>query len=120
VETSTVQALTTPVLGETHSEPFFLDDRHVAFLWKKKDAQDVTQLYVVDIHDQQEPYALSDFPVAFGDVKYNTEQQLLVFSSMVYPDVATLQETKDKDEKTKEAKKDTAMVFDSLMIRYVR
>lgn len=114
-----VKALTTPVLGETHSEPFFLDDRRVAYLWKKKDAEEVTQLYVVDIHEQQEPYVLTDFPVAFGDVKYNNEQQLLVFSSMVYPDVATLQDTKDKDEKANETKKDTAMVFDSLMIRYV-
>ncbi|KAI8335722.1 Alpha/Beta hydrolase protein [Chlamydoabsidia padenii] len=117
LKTSTVKALTTAAWGETHSEPFFLDDCHVAYLWKKTD-EPVTQLYVMDIHGQQEPYALTDFPVAFGDIKYNHERQFLVFSSMVHPDVVTLQETKDKDEKVKETKKDTAMVFDELMIRH--
>lgn len=111
-----MESLTTPELGESHSEPLFLDDDHVAYLWQKA-GDDVAQLYVVDIHQQEEPYAVTDFPIGFGDIKYNNARKLLTFSSLVYPDLDTLQQTKDKDDEIKKTKKDTALVYDQLMVR---
>lgn len=115
METSKVQPLTTPVLGETHSEPFFLDENHVAYLWSKPDQ--VAQLYVVDIEGKEEPYAITDFPISFENLKYNRERQLLAFSAYVYTELDTLEDTKEKDDHIKETKKDTALVYDQLMIR---
>ncbi|KAI8338748.1 Alpha/Beta hydrolase protein [Chlamydoabsidia padenii] len=117
LETSNVQDLTTGDLGDSLSEPLFLDDRHVAYLWKKT-SDSVAQLYVVDIHHEQEPYRVTDFPIGFGDIKYNPARKLLTFSSLVYPNLDTLEQTKDKDEEIKKTKKDNALVFDELMVRH--
>ncbi|ORZ26016.1 Alpha/Beta hydrolase protein [Absidia repens] len=118
LKTSAVESLTTPVLGESHSDPLFLDDNHVAYLWKKT-GEELSQLHVLNIQRKDKTaYALTEFPLAFGDIKYNREQQLLTFSSLVYPNLDTLQQTKDKDDEIKDSKKDNALVFDQLMVRH--
>jgi hypothetical protein len=61
---------------------------------------------------------LTDFPIDFSNVKYNAKQQLLAFSAAVYPDKNTLEGTLEKDKYIKENKKDTALVYDELMVRH--
>ncbi|ORX62822.1 alpha/beta-hydrolase [Hesseltinella vesiculosa] len=117
LKTGHVQGLTNPVLGDTHGEPFFLDDHHVAFVWHKQD-QPIDQLYVLNIDDKSDPYRLTDFPIAASNFKFNAEQLRLVFSAYVHPDAATLQEAKEKDDHDKETIKHDAKVYDQLMVRH--
>ncbi|KAI8096676.1 Alpha/Beta hydrolase protein [Halteromyces radiatus] len=115
LESSTVTPLTQPPLGDTQSEPLFLDADHVAYLWKTNNS--LPQLYVVNIQ-QQQPYVISDFPVPIENIKFNRHRQLLTFSALVYNDKDTLQQTKEKDDQIKDTKQDTALVYDELMVRH--
>ncbi|KAF9302643.1 hypothetical protein BGZ74_005052 [Mortierella antarctica] len=100
----------TPQAPETsHDNAFFLDDDHVAFLSKE-------QLFVKRV-DGSEPYALSAYPVGISNVKYNRATGLIAFSAAVYAD-GSLAGAKEKDEHQKEFKKDTALAFDTLMVRH--
>jgi acylaminoacyl-peptidase len=112
-----VEALTKPSYDVSDSEPFFLDDKRIAYFHHHTDS-DVDQLYVLDLADRDAPYQLTDFPIDFGNVKYNAKQQLLAFSAAVYPDKNTLEGTLEKDKYIKENKKDTALVYDELMVRH--
>ncbi|KAI8074073.1 Alpha/Beta hydrolase protein [Gongronella butleri] len=116
--TNDVRTLTSPALGEKHSEPFFLDEHRVAFTWSQPN-QAVSQLYVLDVQTEgAEPYVLTDFPVQGGNYKYNAAQQRLFFSAYVYPDVETLDEAKAKDDKIAANTKHDAKVYDQLMVRH--
>ncbi|KAI7897664.1 Alpha/Beta hydrolase protein [Cokeromyces recurvatus] len=117
VEDNTIEELTKPSFDTSDSEPFFLDDSHIAYFHHND--EEVDQLYVLNLDNRQEPsYRLTNFPISFGNVKYNVKHQLLAFSASVYNDEGTLEGTFEKDKQLKETKKDTALVFDELMVRH--
>ncbi|KAF9160941.1 putative dipeptidyl-peptidase 5 [Mortierella sp. AD010] len=93
-----------------HDNAFWLDDDHVAFLSKG-------QIHVKTVGSESEPYALTEFPVEIGNVKFNKAANLVAFTAAVYAD-GTLEGAKKKDEYTKATKKDTALAFDTLMVRH--
>ncbi|KAI9322343.1 Alpha/Beta hydrolase protein [Dichotomocladium elegans] len=117
LESSEVSSLTTPSFDVSQTEPFFLDDDHVAF-FQHTAGEPVDQLYVKNVHDDQEPYQLTNFPIDFGYVKYNPDKKLLAFVASVYADKPTLEDTKSRDKEIKQSKNDTGLVFDQLMIRH--
>ncbi|CEG83539.1 hypothetical protein RMATCC62417_17442 [Rhizopus microsporus] len=118
IETNSVEQLTEPSYETSDSEPFFLDDSHIAYFHHDQDLkEEVDQLYVLNLADKS-PYRLTDFPTAFGNVKYNVDHKLLAFSSAVYPDDGTLEGAATRDKEIAETKKDTGMVFDHLMVRH--
>ncbi|KAG0232709.1 hypothetical protein BGW42_007963 [Actinomortierella wolfii] len=96
--------------GTIHSDAFWLDDNNVAFFSKE-------QIYVKNVADNAEPYALTDFPVGIANAKYNRKAGLIAFSAPVYVD-GTLQGAKKRDEELKSIKKDTGLAFDQLMVRH--
>lgn len=109
--------MTEPSYETSDSEPFFLDDSHIAYFHHDQDLkEEVDQLYVLNLADKS-PYRLTNFPTAFGNVKYNVDHKLLAFSSAVYPDDGTLEGAAARDKEIAETKKDTGMVFDHLMVR---
>ncbi|KAI7888020.1 Alpha/Beta hydrolase protein [Mucor mucedo] len=120
IEKNVVEELTKPSYDISDSEPFFLDDQHIAYF--HRDAQnkaDVDQLYVLNLSDKgEEPYRLTDFPISFNSLKYNSKRKLLAFSASVYPQEGTLEGTLQKDKEIASTKKDTAMAFDELMVRH--
>ncbi|KAG0228772.1 putative dipeptidyl-peptidase 5 [Mortierella sp. GBA43] len=109
-ERSTLSDFTSRAPDTNHDNPIWLDDKHVAFLEKG-------QLQVKAVGDESEPYALTNFPVEIGNVKFNRAANLLAFTAAVYTD-GSLQGAKDKDEDIKANKKDTALAFDTLMVRH--
>ncbi|KAI7859545.1 Alpha/Beta hydrolase protein [Circinella umbellata] len=109
--------LTTPKLGASQSEPFFLDDHHVAY-FEHRESEAVNQLYVLDVEGKKDPYQLTNFSIDFSNVKYNVKNKVLVFSAQVYPDAPTLDGTKAKDEEVKKTKKDSGVAYDQLMVRH--
>jgi acylaminoacyl-peptidase len=111
--------LTRPSFDTSDSEPFFLDDQHVAYFHHESESKEqVDQLYVLDLKNKEEgPYKLTNFPIAFGNIKYNVDRKLLAFSASVYNDEGTLEGTLKKDKEIESTKKDTALVFDQLMVR---
>jgi acylaminoacyl-peptidase len=113
IKTNTTEALTEPSYETSDSEPFFLDNDHIAYFHHHNDQVD--QLYVLNLANRAS-YPLTDFPIAFGNLKYNAEHQLLAFSAAVYAD-GTLEGAARKDKEIEETKKDSAMVFDELMVR---
>ncbi|KAF9985598.1 putative dipeptidyl-peptidase 5 [Mortierella antarctica] len=101
----------TPQAPETsHDNAVWLDDSHVAFLSKE-------QLFVKTLGSDEEPYALTSFPVGIANVKFNSAANLIAFSAQVYAD-GTLAGAKEQDEHIKNTKKDSALAYDSLMVRH--
>ncbi|KAI8148216.1 Alpha/Beta hydrolase protein [Fennellomyces sp. T-0311] len=109
--------LTKPKLGASQSEPFFLDNEHIAY-FEHYENEPVNQLYVLNVESQAEAYQLTQFPIDFGNIKYNAKKQLLVFSAQVYPEEPTLEGTKTQDEELKRTKKDSGVAYDTLMVRH--
>lgn len=108
--------MTKAVYDISDSEPFFLDDQHVAY-FHHDPKEAVDQLYVLDLTKKDQPaYQLTNFPIAFNSLKYNAEHKLLAFSAYVF-DSSSLDETFEKDKEIGSTKKDTAMAFDELMVR---
>lgn len=69
LDKSSVSQLTKPSFDSSQSDPFFLDESHIAFFQTLKD-EPVDQLYVLDIAAKnEEAYKLTDFPVEFANVK---------------------------------------------------
>lgn len=120
IEKDSVQELTKPSFDTADSEPFFLDDSHVAYFHHDSESkEEVDQVFVLDLNNKEEgPYQLTSFPISFGNLKYNSKRKLLAFSAAVYNDDGTLEGTLKKDKEIKENKKDTALVFDELMVRH--
>ncbi|KAI9480368.1 MAG: Alpha/Beta hydrolase protein [Benjaminiella poitrasii] len=119
IKENRVEELTKPSLDTADSDPFFLDDSHIAYFHHDAKSEGIDQLYVIDLDDRQKSsYRLTDFPIPFGNVKYNVKHKLLAFSASVYNDDSTLEDTFEKDKQLKESKKDTALVFDELMVRH--
>lgn len=117
VDDNTVQELTKPSYDTADSEPFFLDDSHIAYFHHDSELkEEVDQLYVLDLSSRKN-YRLTDFPISFGNLKYNSKRKLLAFSASVYNDDGTLEGTLKKDKEIESTKKDTALVFDQLMVR---
>lgn len=116
-----MEELTKPSYEVSDSEPFFLDDQHVAYFHRDSAVkEDVDQLYVLDLSNKdQGPYRLTDFPLSFSSLKYNSKRKLLAFSASVYPEDGTLDGTVKKDKEIESTKKDTALAFDELMVRWV-
>lgn len=114
-----MEELTKPSFDTSDSEPFFLDDQHVAYFHHELESTDeVDQLYVLDIKNKRNgPYKLTNFPIAFGNIKYHVGRKLLAFTASVYNDDGTLEGTLKKDKEIESTKKDTALVFDELMVR---
>ncbi|KAI9246100.1 Alpha/Beta hydrolase protein [Phascolomyces articulosus] len=110
-------SLTTPKLGASQSEPFFLDDQHIAY-FEHRESEAVNQLYVLDVEGKTDPYQLTNFSIDFANVKYNTKKRVLVFSAQVYPDAPTLDGTKAKEDELKKTKKDSGIAYDHLMVRH--
>ncbi|KAF9162923.1 hypothetical protein DFQ26_003101 [Actinomortierella ambigua] len=107
---NTVSDFTPREPGTSHSDAFWLDDDHVAFLSQE-------QVYVKSVTGNGEPYALTTFPVGIANVKYNQKAGLLVFSAPVYAD-GTLQGAKERDDELKTTKQDTGLAYDHLMVRH--
>ncbi|KAI8348009.1 Alpha/Beta hydrolase protein [Choanephora cucurbitarum] len=120
IERNSVEELTKASFDTSDSDPFFLDDDHIAFIHHDEELkEDVDQLYVIDLNNRNNgPYRLSDFPISVGDVKYNANEKLLAFSAAVYPEDGTLEGTLKKDKEIKATKKDTALAYDELMVRH--
>ncbi|KAI8062998.1 Alpha/Beta hydrolase protein [Thamnidium elegans] len=117
VHDNSVQELTKPAYDISDNEPFFLDDKHVAY-FHHNTAEKVDQIYVLDLSKKdQAPYQLTKFPIAFGSLKYNVDHKLLAFSASVYGSLS-MEETLKKDEELESTKKDTALAFDELMVRH--
>ncbi|KAF9108571.1 hypothetical protein BGX29_010177 [Mortierella sp. GBA35] len=101
----------TPQAPDTnHDNAIWLDNDHVAFLSKG-------QLHVKSVSSDAEPYPLTHFPIDISNVKFNKAAGLIAFSAAVYAD-GSLAGAKEKDEHLKDFKKDTALAFDSLMVRH--
>ncbi|KAI9277446.1 Alpha/Beta hydrolase protein [Sporodiniella umbellata] len=115
IKTNEVHALTEPSYTSGDSEPFFLDDDHLAY-FHHQEGEAVDQLYVLDLKNKKS-YPLTDFPIAFGDLKYNVQHKLLVFSAAVYED-GSIDGAVKRDKETEETKKDSGVVFDTLMVRH--
>ncbi|KAL0084076.1 Alpha/Beta hydrolase protein [Phycomyces blakesleeanus] len=115
LETDIVKSLTDASSDSTQSEPFFLDNENIAYI-QHTAGVDVDQLHVLNL-ESGDSYALTEFPIAFGNIKYNHKKSLLVFSASVYPG-GSLEDAKQKDKVLKETKKDTGLVYDQLMVRH--
>ncbi|KAI1290566.1 hypothetical protein EDD11_009175 [Mortierella claussenii] len=101
----------TPQAPDTaHDNALWLDDNHVAFLSKE-------QIFIKIIDSDAQPYQLTHFPVGIANVKFNRAASLIAFTAAVYTD-GSLEGAKEKDEYLKIHKKDTAQVFDTLMVRH--
>ncbi|KAI9024292.1 Alpha/Beta hydrolase protein [Phycomyces nitens] len=115
IENDLVKALTEPSSESSQSEPFFLDNDNVAYM-QHTAGVDVDQIHVLNL-ESGDAYALTDYPIDFGNIKYNPKKNLLVFSASVYAG-GSLEEAKEKDKVLKETKKDTGLVYDQLMVRH--
>ncbi|KAG0330682.1 hypothetical protein BG004_002038 [Podila humilis] len=107
---NTISDFTPQAPGVSHDNAFFLDNDHIAFL-------SAEQLHVKRVDGSAESYALTAYPVGIANVKYNRAANLIAFTAQVYTD-GTLAGAKEKDEQIKENKKDSALAFDSLMVRH--
>lgn len=117
LENSKVDTITAASLDYQQDDAFFLDDDHIAFYQTGKDL-DVGQVYVLNIREPDaKPYQLTKFPVDVSNFKFYAESKLLAFSAAVYQD-GTLEGARAEDEKIQKEKKDSALVFDSLMVRH--
>ncbi|KAF7728576.1 hypothetical protein EC973_005802 [Apophysomyces ossiformis] len=114
LEDSAVKELTKPSYHVSYSDPFFLDDTHIAYVFHHNKSN-VDQLYVLNV-ENDDHYRLTDFPTAFGDIKYNAKSRLLAFSAAVYAD-GSLEHAVRKDRELA-SRKDSALVFDQLMVRH--
>ncbi|KAI8992631.1 Alpha/Beta hydrolase protein [Pilobolus umbonatus] len=114
-----VKELTEPSYNISDYDAFFLDDQHIAFFHQDSGLKEtVVQLHVLDISKEgREPYLLTDFPIEFGNIKYNVKHKLMAFSAAVYED-GSLEGAYQRDRDEVSNKKDTAMVFDELMVRH--
>ncbi|OAD07305.1 hypothetical protein MUCCIDRAFT_77714 [Mucor lusitanicus CBS 277.49] len=118
VKENSVQELTKPSFDTADTEPFFLDDQHIAYFHHQADSDDkVDQLHVLDLAGKAS-YRLSDFPVSVENIKYNRKHKLLAFSAAVYNEFEDLESTAQKDKEIEATKKDTSMVYDQLMVRH--
>lgn len=111
-----VEELTKPSFETSDSDPFFLDQDNVAFFHHGED--EISQIYVLNLKSKEQ-YRLTNFPISFENIKYNANKKLLAFSASVYNDIGTLGGTLKKDKIIEATKKDTGMVFDQLMVRYI-
>ncbi|KAI8639615.1 Alpha/Beta hydrolase protein [Parasitella parasitica] len=118
INDNTVQELTKPSFDTADTEPFFLDDEHVAYFHHQADSDDkVDQLHVLNLGNR-ESYRLSDFPIPVENIKYNSKHRLLAFSASVYNDLQDLDSTLQRDKDIEKTKKDTSMVYEQLMVRH--
>ncbi|CAO3679073.1 unnamed protein product [Umbelopsis vinacea] len=114
---SKVHSVTAASLDYQQDDAFFLDDDHIAFYQTGKDL-DVGQIFVLNIHELNAvPYQLTEFPVDVSNVKFYGDSKLLAFSAAVYED-GSLDGARKRDEKIQNEKKDSALAFDSLMVRH--
>lgn len=112
-----MDTITAASLDYQQDDAFFLDDDHIAFYQTGKDL-DVGQLYVLNIREPDaKPYQLTKFPVDVSNFKFYAKSKLLAFSAAVYQD-GSLEGARAEDEKIQKEKKDSALVFDSLMVRH--
>lgn len=112
-----MHSVTAASLDYQQDDAFFLDDDHIAFYQTGKDL-DVGQIFVLNIHELNAvPYQLTEFPVDVSNVKFYGDSKLLAFSAAVYED-GSLDGARKRDEKTQNEKKDSALAFDSLMVRH--
>ncbi|KAI9246099.1 Alpha/Beta hydrolase protein [Phascolomyces articulosus] len=109
--------LTTPKIGANQREPIFLDNEHICY-FEHRENEPIDQIYVLNIYGNHEPLKLTDFPIEFANIKYNAKKRLLSFSAKVYKDEPTLDGSKAKFEILKKTKKDSALVYDQLMVRH--
>ncbi|KAI7816327.1 peptidase, S9A/B/C family, catalytic domain protein [Gamsiella multidivaricata] len=109
-DNNTLSDLTPQVPDTNHDNAVWLDDNSLAFLAKG-------QLHVKAVGSDSEPYILTHFPVDITNVKFNRAANLIAFSAAVYTD-GTLEGAREKDEYIKVHKKDTALAFDTLMVRH--
>lgn len=117
IDDNSVQELTRPSFNTSDSEPFFLDEDNVAFFHHDAGSSDsVDQLFVLNLKNKEQ-YRLTDFPISIENVKYNVDKKLLAFSASVYNEDGTLEGTLKKDKLIESTKKDTALVYDELMVR---
>ncbi|KAF9547383.1 putative dipeptidyl-peptidase 5 [Mortierella hygrophila] len=107
---NTFSDLTPQAPDTNHDNALWLDNDHVAFLSKG-------QLFVKTVSSDTEPYPLTHFPVGINSVKFNQAANLIAFSAAVYAD-GSLAGAKERDEHLKIYKKDTALAFDTLMVRH--
>ncbi|KAI8576488.1 hypothetical protein K450DRAFT_274726 [Umbelopsis ramanniana AG] len=117
LENSKIGTVTAASLDYQQDDAFFLDDDHIAFYQTGIDL-DVGQVYVLNIRESDaKPYQLTKFPVDVSNFKFYAESKLLAFSAAVYQD-GTLEGARAEDEKIQKEKKDSALVYDSLMVRH--
>ncbi|KAF9118770.1 putative dipeptidyl-peptidase 5 [Mortierella sp. 14UC] len=107
---NTLSDFTPQVAGTNHDNALWLDNDNVAFLSKG-------QLFIKSLASGAEPYPLTNFPVDISNVKFNKAANLIAFSAAVYAD-GSLAGAKERDEYLKDFKKDTALAFDTLMVRH--
>ena len=94
-----------------------MDDDHIAFFQSGQDL-DIGQIFVLNVNDlDSKPYQLTHFPVDISNIKFQPQTKILAFSAAVYDD-GTLEGSREKDDQIQKQKKDSALVFDSLMVRH--
>lgn len=116
ISSDTVEELTPPSYHAADTQPFFLDDLNVAYFHHDK-SSNVAQLYVLNLLQKNNSYQLTNFSIPFENVKYHVQKQMLVFSAAVYQQDGSLDGTFKRDEENSKTVKDTALVFDQLMVR---
>lgn len=114
---SKIHSVTAASLDYQQDDAFFLDDDHIAFYQTGKNL-DIGQIFVLNIHElNAQPYQLTEFPVDIANIKFHSDSQLLAFSAAVYED-GSLEGARKKDDQIQNEKKDSALAFDSLMVRH--
>ncbi|KAI8889463.1 alpha/beta-hydrolase [Backusella circina FSU 941] len=117
IASNTVEELTPPSYTTADTQPFFLDDLNIAYFHHDV-SSDVDQLYVLNLLQRDAPYQLTNFSISFENVKYHVQEQMLVFSAAVYREDGSLEGTFKRDQENSRTVKDTALVFDQLMVRH--
>lgn len=109
--------MTSASLDYQQDDAFFLDDDHIAF-FQTGQKLDIGQIFVLNVKElDAQPYQLTDFPVDISNIKFQSETKTLAFSAAVYSE-GTLEGTREKDDQIQKSKLDTALAFDSLMVRH--
>ncbi|KAJ2955499.1 hypothetical protein NQZ79_g8514 [Umbelopsis isabellina] len=117
LESSKVHSVTSASLDYQQDDAFFLDDDHIAF-FQTGQKLDIGQIFVLNVKElDAQPYQLTDFPVDISNIKFQSETKLLAFSAAVYSD-GSLEGAREKDDQIQKSKIDTALAFDSLMVRH--
>ncbi|KAJ1921446.1 dipeptidylpeptidase [Tieghemiomyces parasiticus] len=116
---STLLVRTDPDMGSP-ANPLWFDNVNVGYTFRTKGraAKNGTILWAQSINvGYIDATAVTSFPTAIRSLKYSPEGRRLVILADLYPDT-TLAETAERDAQLAATKKDTARVFDQLMIRH--